>query len=126
MTDERRIRHHGQDFGFWRICDLYRAMLEGKFDHTVEFLSLRVNHWLPIVGILEDLDRMETAEQVRNWKKKGIKTVQFLPACCGRGCSQCKAIAGKTYLIDEMPTIPPKGCTCIPWCMLSPCAVEEE
>ena len=67
--------------------------------------------WRPLAGIICDLQPPRIPEM----KAAGITKVKIL-CSGGDDCPMCSALVGKTYSIDEVPTVPPDGCTCIPWC----------
>jgi hypothetical protein len=125
MSEERKIRCNGVERGAFNIDYLYRARMRGDFDHTAEFFSERKDQWLPLAGIIEDLDSTVTAvERLKQFRDIGIWKVKLLGSG-GRGdCPLCKALAKKTYKVDQVPTIPPEGCSCNPWCSLTIVAVN--
>jgi hypothetical protein len=119
MSDERRIRFAGEELGTFKFDALYRARMRGDFDHTAEFFSERKSQWLPLPGLLEDLETTVTmAERVRQMKEVGITKVKLLPGGTKGDCAVCRGLAKKVYPIDHLPTVPPEGCTCKPWCSL--------
>ena len=123
MSDERKIRFNGEEFGPFTIDALHRQVMKGKFDHTAEFFSELKNQWLPLAGIGNDFDpNTTTEERLRQMKRAGIKRVELLGSPNKGECGFCKELATKIYPIDEVPTIPPANCSCVPWCFLLPLA----
>jgi hypothetical protein len=119
MSDKRQIRFNGEDLGEYTIDALYRDRMRGDIDHTAEFLSVKSNAWLPLAGILDDLDStVTTAERLQQMKEAGITKVEFLPSGNKGDCPVCRALAKEAYSVDAVPTIPPENCTCTPWCTL--------
>ena len=111
MSDNRKIRFRGEELGVLSIDRLYRMASRREVDHTAEFWSDREQAWRPLTGIIFDLYPPRTDDM----KAAGIKKVEVLGG--GRGdCPACRAIRGKTYPIDDAPTLPPPDCTCVPWC----------
>jgi hypothetical protein len=51
-------------------------------------------------------------------KDAGITRVRLLPSGGKGDCPVCRKLAEKVYSIEELPTIPPRGCTCNPSCTL--------
>lgn len=119
MSEKRRIKFNGEDLGEIAFQKLYRMRMRGDIDHTAEFLSAKTNCWLPLAGILEDLDTSITNdERVRQIKECGIMTVSLLGSGSDGDCPICKALV-KKYPVDGVPTIPPENCSCNPWCALT-------
>ena len=111
MSDERKIRFEGQELGTLSINQLYRMATRGDINYTAEFWSEREHDWRLLAGIMFDIEPLHTDDM----KSAGITNVQLL----GSGpddCPACKALQGKTYLIDDIPVLPPANCTCVPWC----------
>ncbi len=64
----------GEDQGSFTIPQSQRAILDGDFDHTAEFFSVRQNKRIPIVGILDALDgTVPLLKQIRQMKEAGVK-----------------------------------------------------
>jgi hypothetical protein len=111
MSDKRKIRFQGQELGILSLDRLYRMATRGDVDHTAEFWSEREQAWRSLAGIMFDIEPPHTDDM----RSAGITTVQIT----GSGsddCPACKALEGKVYPIDSIPTLPPSDCTCIPWC----------
>jgi hypothetical protein len=91
----------------------------GDFDHTAQFFSEKSKQWLPIAGIIDDLEAtVTTEERLKDLKQMGFKKVKFLPGDETTDCPSCRAIAKKVHPIDNVPKVPPDDCTCVPWCRL--------
>lgn len=119
MSDDRKIRFEGREEGPYSIDKLFRMATRGDFDHTAEFFAEKSNQWLPIAGIIDDLDStLTTEERVRQIREAGIKNVEFLPGDAKTDCPSCRAIAKEVYPIDSVPKVPPSDCSCVPWCRL--------
>ncbi len=119
MSDKRKIRFEGNEEGPYSIDKLYRMAMRGDFDHTAVFFSEKQNQWLPIAGIIEDLETtVTTHERLKQMKEAGIEKVEFLPGDAKTDCASCRAIAKKIHPIDDVPKVPPDDCKCIPWCRL--------
>jgi hypothetical protein len=111
MSDQRKFRFQGQELGIFPIDRLYRMASRGEINHTAEFWSERENSWRPLAGIIFDLDPPNT----NNMKSAGIAKVKILGSG-SHDCPACRALGKKVYLIDDVPTLPPANCTCVPWC----------
>jgi len=117
--DARRIRFNGEEQGPFPVGKLYRMALRGDFDHAAEFFCRKSNQWLPIAGIIRDLETTVTTEQrTKQLKAAAVKKVEFLAGDANTDCPSCRAIARKIHSIDNVPRIPPADCHCIPWCRL--------
>ncbi len=119
MSDKRNIRFRGEELGEFSIDKLYRMASRGDIDHAAEFWSQQAHDWLPLAGIIFDLN----PSSLDDLKSAGITRVEIL----GSGmddCPACEAIQGRDYPITEVPTLPPPGCTCAPWCRCTEIAKE--
>lgn len=111
MSDKRKIRFQGEDLGELSIDRLYRMASRGDIDHTAEFWSEQAQDWRGLAGIIFDLQ----PSRLDDMRAAGITKVEIL----GSGsddCPICTALQGRDFSIDDVPTLPPSGCTCIPWC----------
>ena len=119
MSDTRKIRFQGEDLGTHSVDRLYRMASRGDIDHTAEFWSEGERAWRPLAGIIFDIEPGRTEDM----KAAGITKVKIL----GSGsddCPACKALEGRVYPIDDIPTLPPAHCTCNPWCRSIAIATE--
>jgi hypothetical protein len=114
MSDERQIRFNGRELGPYTVERLFRAVMSKEFDHTTEFFSERNKQWFPIVGLLEDY--YPIAEKIERMREVGITSVKIVSGGDREDCPACRAIADRIYPIDHVPTLPPAGCMCVPWC----------
>jgi len=119
--EDREIRCGGEELGTFKLPKLMRAIERGDFESPVEFRSIRTNDWLPVAGIIEDF--YPSKDKAAGMLEVGITEVQFLEGGPD-DCPLCKTIAAKTYSPADVPEIPPKGCSCIPWCRLCIVAVR--
>jgi hypothetical protein len=114
MNDEnRKIRSDGKELGIFSIDQLYRMAMRGDINHTSEFWCERQSAWLPLAGIIIDM-YPSRLDQMRD---TGFKKVKILGSNSD-DCPACLDLQKNAYPIDEAPTLPPKDCTCIPWCRL--------
>ena len=111
MSEERKIRFGGEELGPLTIDRLYRMALRGDVNHTAKFWSDREQAWLPLVGIMFDIE----PSRIDDMKSAGITKVQ-VSGSGSEDCPACKALEGKIYSINDIPTLPPPNCTCVPWC----------
>jgi hypothetical protein len=110
-NDERKIRFQGREIGSYTLDELYRMATSGKIDHTAEFWSKRQRAWCPLAGLTFDFQPPRSA----SIRSAGVEKGKILGSG-SQDCPACSAIAGKVYPIDQVPTLPPTDCTCIPWC----------
>jgi hypothetical protein len=122
MSDEesRRIRFNGRELGEYSIARLTCERLSGKVDQTTEFFSPRRQQWFRLVEILEDL--CPTGQILKEMQSAGVEEVTLLSSEEKGECSSCKRLENRIYAIDNVPTIPPADCSCVPWCCLVPLA----
>jgi hypothetical protein len=119
MSEKRRVKMNGEDLGEYSIDQLYRMATRKEIDYTAEFLSEKTNAWLPLAGIIDDLDTTVTADhRIQQMKEAGITRVKILGSGTKEDCPVCRSLCKETYPIDNVPMLPPEGCTCIPWCRL--------
>lgn len=124
MDDKRRIKFNGEELGEFNLQKLMRMRSNEEIDHTTEFFSQRKNEWLPLAGILEDMEDIQPiGEKVEDMRRLGFKKVRFLAGGDDGDCPSCRAIAEIAHAIDAVPTMPPDDCTCNPWCRL--CVIVE-
>jgi hypothetical protein len=119
MSDNRKIRFQGEEMGSHSIRDLYRMATRGEINHTAEFWSEQEQSWRPLAGIIFDF----SPPRLDDMRRAGITKVKIL----GSGsddCRVCTALQKRVYGIDEVPTLPPADCTCVPWCRCVEIAVE--
>jgi len=112
MPHKRRVRFQGNDVGSYSVDRLYRMATHGEIDHTAEFWSEREQAWRPLAGIIFDfypsrLDEMKAA---------GITKVEVIGSGWDNECPACRALFRREYDIADAPALPPKNCTCVPWC----------
>lgn len=122
MSDEesRRIRFNGRELGEYSIARLNCERLSGKVDQTAEFFSPRRQQWFRLVEILEDL--CPTEQILKEMQSAGVEEVRLISSEKKGECSSCKHLENRIYSIDNVPSIPPADCSCIPWCSLVPFA----
>ncbi len=117
--DARKIRFRGQELGPYSVDKLYRMRMGKQIDGTTEFYSPSKDQWLPLAGIIEDLETTVTTERrLQQMKEAGFETVKFLVSGEKGDCPSCRALAKTAHPIDNVPKIPPADCTCVPWCRL--------
>jgi hypothetical protein len=114
MSDERKIRFNGMELGPYTVDRLFRAVTSKEFDHTTEYFSERQQAWRSIVGLLEDY--YPVAEKIKRMREDGITSVKIVSGSDREDCPACRAITDQIYQIDHVPTLPPAGCKCVPWC----------
>ena len=125
MSEKRKIKVNGEEQGPYSIAQLYRMATRKEIDYTAEFLSEKTNAWLPLAGIIDDLDTTITADQrIQQMKRAGITKVGILGSGANGDCPVCGSLCKETYSIDNVPMLPPEGCTCVPWCRL--CITAKE
>jgi hypothetical protein len=115
-ADTREIRFRGTPRGTYTIDRLYRACMSGEFDGTAEFFSDRKKEWIHLVAILEDF--YPSADKIQTLRAINISTVKILGTGTEGDCPACNALTTHVYPIDDVPTIPPADCCCVPWCGL--------
>lgn len=124
MSDDRQVRFKGKELGTFSIDELHRMAIKGEINHTAEFLSVREKRWMPLAGIISDLETsVPHAVRFREFWDHGIKRVRVL-GVDSTDCPACQALQ-KTYSIEEVPLLPPANCTCVPWCRCLPVAAES-
>jgi hypothetical protein len=117
--DSRLIRFQGVEQGPFSIDKLYRMRKNREIDGSTEFFSKKSNEWLPLAGIIQDLDTtVSTETRLRQMKESGFKEVKLLRAGTRGECQSCRELAKGIYSIDSAPVIPPADCKCNPWCGL--------
>jgi hypothetical protein len=112
----REIRFRGESRGTYTIERLYQARMSGEFDGTAEFFSDRKKEWIPLVRILEDLYPSE--DKIQGLRAVNVSKVTILGTGTKGDCPACNALISHVYSIDNVPTIPPADCCCVPWCGL--------
>ena len=112
MNDSRWLWNDEQHSGPFTIDQLYCMAKRGKIDHRTLFWSDRCHQWLPLRGLIFDVYPSRLGEM----RRAGITRVRVIDSGTGEDCSVCQDLAGRTYPIDAAPTLPAKGCTCVPWC----------
>ena len=115
MSEQRKIRFNGKEQGPHSLDELYRMAKRKEIDHNVEFLSEITDDWLPLVGIMEDFN--PSRKKLERLRAIGIKTIGIIGA--EYSCPVCLSLCAKVFPIDNVPALPPEGCTCFPWCRLS-------
>lgn len=118
MSDRYKIRFQGDELGDYSVDQLYRMAMRGEIDHTAEFWSARESSWRPLAGIIID----SSPSRVGDMRQAGITKVKILGS--GDDCPICSALQERVYGIDEVPTLPPPSCTCVPWCRCVETALE--
>jgi hypothetical protein len=113
MSDKRKIRAGGDEIGLLSLDKLYRLVTRGDLDAPREFWSEEKKSWLPLSGIMFDIE----PSRVSQMREAGVSLVSVLGS--GADCPACDALQKKSFPIDEAPTLPPAGCSCIPWCRLT-------
>jgi len=94
----------------------------GEITNRTRFWSDRSKKWLPLSYLLHDFypnrDRLDQS------RRAGIKRIKIIGSGLDESnCDRCRNLFG-TYPIDTVPELPPKGCTCNPWCGCITIAVE--
>jgi hypothetical protein len=113
MSDKRKIRSDGEEIGLLSLDKLYRMVTRGDLDAPREFWSEKKESWLPLSGIMFDLQ----PSNIPAMRDGGVRKVSIL-GVDSSDCPACTAIQNKEFSIDEVPEIPPLECLCIPWCRL--------
>jgi len=111
MSDRRKTRFQGKELGLVSIDRLYHMVSRGEVDHTAEFWSERKQEWRGLAGIIFDFQQSRLGDM----RAAGITKVEIV----GSGsddCPACTPLQGRDYAIDDVPTLPPRDCTCVPWC----------
>jgi GYF domain 2 len=119
VSDKRKVRFEGVELGPLSLDRLYRMVTRGEIGTTAEFWSDRQKQWLPLAGILVDIE----PSRIGDMKSAGIRKVKIL----GSGpddCPACMAIQEKVYPVDQVPILPPADCACNPWCRCVEIATE--
>lgn len=111
MSDKRKIRFQGEELGELSIDRLYRMASRGDIDHTAEFWSEQAQDWRGLAGIIFDLQ----PPSLDDMRAAGIAKVEILGSG-SNDCPFCLALQERDFPIDAVPTLPPQGCTCVPWC----------
>lgn len=114
MSDKRKIRFEGVEEGPFNLQKIMRMRERGELGNAAEFWSLRDKAWKPIVAMMTDFEVYDD-DRMRSMREAGIKRVRVLPSGSD-DCAVCAALADKIFAINEAPTFPPEGCTCVPWC----------
>lgn len=112
-SEQRKIRANGKELGEIPLRRLFTLRTRGELENPVEFYSDTKQSWLPIAGIMEDI---EPSSRLRDMRETGIEYVSILDSGTGEDCRACKALCRKKYSIAEVPPIPPADCSCVPWC----------
>lgn len=110
MSENRKIRFRGEEIGILSIKKIDRMATRGELDHAADFWSERALEWMPLEGIIFDLQ----PSNLDDLKSSGITRVEII----GSGmndCPVCEAIQGRDYPIAEVPMLPHPGCMCVPW-----------
>lgn len=111
MIERREIRADGEEVGDLTLPQLMRAIERAEFDGALEYLSVKTGEWLPVVGILNDyIDH----DRLADLREAGVRRVSVIGA--GDDCPVCYALTGRVLEIGDVPSLPPPGCSCIPWC----------
>lgn len=121
--DSRKIWLNNHESGKLSLKRLYAMAMEGQIDHTTHFWSEKKQDWLPLSAILFDLD---DKDHLAEFADLGITHTQIIGAGHKDECPACAALVNEFFLVTEAPIIPPKGCSCIPWCRLMYIAMMEE
>jgi len=121
MNDTFKIRAAGEEIGVFSTRQVMRMREREELENPVEFGSEKKSAWLPIAGLMDD--EYPSSERIAQMKEAGIKSVKVLSGGDG-DCPACAALTKSKYSIAKAPTIPPLGCSCIPWCRL--CVVAAE
>lgn len=119
MSDTRKVRYNGKELGPIALKALFRMSTRREIDETAEFWSDEKQQWLPLPGIMFDIE----PSRVPAMRAAGIERVSIL----GSGsddCPACAALLNKIYQIEAVPELPPIDCSCVPWCRLTVIAAE--
>jgi len=92
--------------------DISTAAEQGEYDSTALYWSKRLNKWMPVTAILNE----EDGDPLESMKGSTITKVMILGSGTDDDCPVCAELDGRTFPIDEAPSLPPPGCTCLPWC----------
>ena len=123
MSDEQWwIYSDGEIIGAFTVAQLYRMRNDHELPGASQFYSNRRRDWFPISGLLFDI----TPQVIRilTMTSVGITKCKILGAGYDDECPECRVLADRTFEVQECPELPPKNCTCIPWCRLLEIAVE--
>ena len=106
--------------GSHSIRDLYRMATRGEINYTAEFWSEKEQSWQPLAGLIFDF----SPSRVDDMRSAGITKVEILGSGSDDDCPICAGLQKRVFGIDEVPVLPPAGCTCVPWCRCIEIAVE--
>lgn len=112
MKDTRWLWIDEQLSGPYSVDQLYRVAQREEIGPQTLFWSDSRQVWLPLTGVMFDIE----PAGFRQVCKSGITRAMVLDSGTGEDCSACHALTGSTYPIAAVPTLPPAGCTCFPWC----------
>lgn len=113
MRYRRRIRCGGEEFGFLALQEIGRLRANGDLDQTTEFYSTKRKAWFPIAGLMFDVEPARTVSELKEMRFTHARIIGV--GWEGGDCPACVAIH-QVYPIDDLPALPPEGCTCVPWC----------
>jgi GYF domain 2 len=112
MDDSRWIWRYDQRSGPFTVAQLTRLARDGEINHRTLFWSERRAEWLPLRGLLFDL----FPGQLVDMRRVGIQRMRVLGSGLDSDCAACKRLADQVYPISKPPVLPPRRCTCNPWC----------
>lgn len=105
--------------GPFPVTKMFRMATAGDIGPTTLFWSDAKQQWLPLTGVMFDIEPSRLNEMA----SAGIEKIEVLGSRQD-DCAACSALAGKSFPIAGAPDLPPGGCECVPWCRLTIGATE--
>ena len=122
MKDTRWLWIDEQQTGPFTVDQLYRMAQREEIGPQTLFWSDHRKQWLPLTGVMLDIE----PGGFQQMRESGIRRAEILDSGTGEDCPACHALTGRTYPIAAVPTLPPDGCTCVPWCRCIITAAPDE
>jgi len=113
MSDKRKVLSGSQEIGLFSLDRLHRMATRGDLNAPREFWSEKKESWLPLSGIMFDIEPSRISEM----RGAGIQKVSVL-GVDSSDCPACTALQRNVFSIDAVPELPPAACSCVPWCRL--------
>lgn len=122
MKDTRWLWIDEQHSGPYTVDQLYRMAQRKEIGPNTLFWSDSRQQWLPLTGFLFDIE----PDGFQQLNEFGITRAEILDSGTGEDCPVCHVLTGRIYPLASVPTLPPDGCTCVPWCRCSIVAAPDE
>lgn len=112
-----KIRLDGAEVGPLTFRELGHLITAGKVTRNTPMWSERWQQWTTVAEALDEFyPENKPSLRLDDMRSAGVRFAELLGTNDERDCPACRALAGKVFSIDQVPSIPPDGCTCEPWC----------